>query len=100
MIDSIVNAPVWVQTPVVLIVLLAVCSVVAYGLQFLLFTIVPSTAEEREAFGSSSDGPTATLQAFSTDDPAKPADPADPADPAEAPADNEADHPEEENRSE
>ena len=98
MIDSIVNAPVWVQTPVVLIVLLAVCSVVAYGLQFLLFTIAPSTAEEREAFGISSDGPTATLQAFSTDDPANPADPA--SDTAEAPADNDADHPEEENRSE
>ncbi|AHI02774.1 hypothetical protein CFAL_03460 [Corynebacterium falsenii DSM 44353] len=92
MIDSIVNAPVWVQTPVVLIVLLAVCSVVAYGLQFLLFTIAPSTAEEREAFGISSDGPTATLQAFSTDDPVDIK--------ADTIADHEADHPEEESRSE
>lgn len=51
MIESVINAPVWIQTPLVLLVMLVVCIPVAVGLRLLVFRILPPTAEERRLLG-------------------------------------------------
>ncbi|HIW96272.1 MAG TPA: hypothetical protein H9867_07300 [Candidatus Corynebacterium gallistercoris] len=51
MVESVINAPVWIQTPLVLFVMLAVCIPIAVGLRLLVFRIVPLTAEERRLLG-------------------------------------------------
>lgn len=47
MFEWLVNLPVWVQAPLVVLVVLAICAVVAWGIHALMWKIIPPTAQEK-----------------------------------------------------
>ncbi|MBB3114928.1 hypothetical protein [Corynebacterium bovis] len=55
-----INAPVWIQTPLLLLVLVPVCAVAALVLVRVVDLLVPADDEERRVIGSgAADGPSA-----------------------------------------
>ncbi|MEJ6548810.1 MULTISPECIES: hypothetical protein [unclassified Corynebacterium] len=48
----VLDLPLWLQTPLTLVVFVAVASAVAVVLMKVAFGVLPATADERRAFGS------------------------------------------------
>lgn len=51
MFEWLINLPVWIQTPLVVVVAVLICVAAAWLLHWVMWRIVPPTAHERMALG-------------------------------------------------